>query len=160
MFYFHQIKRIGTSADKGIAVKETLDAAKQSYHAYLGAYAFDPSKDVDMVSCMITDELGTILIGETWNKSETVTTGKFYLHQIKRSGETVDKGIVVKDSLDAAKQGYHAYLGAYGYGNVESVEFVHCTISNEDEDRFLMNEQWKKVVEPEPEPEPEPAFAE
>ena len=34
---------------------------------------------------------------------------KFFLHQIKRTSGTIDKGIVVKDSYEAAKQGYHAY---------------------------------------------------
>ena len=40
---------------------------------------------------------------------------KFFLHQIKRTNGTFDKGIVVKDTYEAAKQGYYAYLGAYAY---------------------------------------------
>ena len=68
MFFLHQIKRTGNTVDKGIVVKETLDAAKQGYHAYLGAYGYDPNKDIDLVSCMITDELGTNLTSETWKK--------------------------------------------------------------------------------------------
>ena len=42
---------------------------------------------------------------------------KYFLHEIKRTGETISKGIVVADSFDAAKQGYHAYLGAYAYNH-------------------------------------------
>ena len=35
MYYMHRIKRIGSTVDKGIEVKENLDAAEQSFHAYL-----------------------------------------------------------------------------------------------------------------------------
>lgn len=68
MFYLHQIKRTGNSVDKGIAVKETLDGAKQGYHAYRGAYAYDESKDIDFVNAMVTDEYGRVLMNEAWSK--------------------------------------------------------------------------------------------
>lgn len=42
--------------------------------------------------------------------------GKYFLIQIRRTNNAYDKGVVVKDSLIAARQSYHAYLGAYGYG--------------------------------------------
>lgn len=42
---------------------------------------------------------------------------KFFLHQVKHTNNVYDKGIVVKDTFYAAKQGYHAYLGAYAYGH-------------------------------------------
>lgn len=67
-FFLHQIKRTNGTYDKGIVVKETFEAAKQSYHAYLGAYAYYNNADTDFVSCMITDMSGTILspFSETW----------------------------------------------------------------------------------------------
>lgn len=68
MFFMHRIKHTNDTYDKGIEVKETLDAAKQSYHAYLGAYAYGNDTNTDFVNCMITDELGTDLMGECWNK--------------------------------------------------------------------------------------------
>lgn len=74
----------------------------------------------------------------------------FYLHQIKRSGSTVDKGIVVKETLDAAEQGFHAYLGAYAYGQTPSVDFVHCMITDE-QNQVWENTQWVKPVQPETE---------
>ena len=68
-FFLHQIKRTNGTIDKGIAVKDTFEAAKQSYHAYLGAYAYGQSAETDFVSCMITDLLsGIVLINETWIK--------------------------------------------------------------------------------------------
>lgn len=84
----------------------------------------------------------------------------FFLHQIKhRTSGTWDKGIVVKDSgetdaenLDAAKQGYHAYLGAYAYGHDPETDYVACYITNEDAAREFW-EKWDGRKAPEPEPE-------
>lgn len=69
MFFLHQIKRSNAAYDKGIVVKETYEAALQSYHAYLGAYAYGQHAQTDFVSCMITDDLGTVLTDETWTKA-------------------------------------------------------------------------------------------
>ena len=54
--------------EKTIVVKETLEAAKQSYHAYLGAYAYGNNPETDFVSCMITDMLSgnLVLLEESW----------------------------------------------------------------------------------------------
>lgn len=67
---------------------------------------------------------------------------KYFLHQIKRTDGTFTKGIVVADTYDAAKQGYHAYLGAYAYGHDESTDFVSCMISDMN-GAIYMNEVWK-----------------
>lgn len=71
-FFLHQIKHTNGVYDKGIVVKETFDAAKQGYHAYLGAYAYDHDANTDYVSCMITDAIsgGMVLMQETWIKPE------------------------------------------------------------------------------------------
>ena len=68
IFFLHQIKHTGDSFDKGIVVKETFEAAKQGYHAYLGAYAYGQNTSTDFVSCMITDIYGAVLMSETWIK--------------------------------------------------------------------------------------------
>lgn len=67
-FFMHRIKRAKNTFDKGVEVKDTFEAAKQSYHAYLGAYAYGQDKDTDFVSCHITDMSGTVLMSETWVK--------------------------------------------------------------------------------------------
>ena len=69
-YFLHQIKRTNGTIEKGIVVKDTLEAAKQSYHAYLGAYAYGQNPDTDFVSCHITDLLsgGMVLMEETWLK--------------------------------------------------------------------------------------------
>lgn len=78
---------------------------------------------------------------------------KYFLHQIKHTGETYDKGIVVKDSFEAAKQSYHAYLGAYAYGQQSETDFVSVAISDTN-GTILMMESWRKEI-PQPEPEAE-----
>ena len=71
MFFLHQIKHTNSAYEKGIAVKETFDDAKQSYHAYLGAYAYGHDANTDMVSVMISDESGAVLLNETWKSGQT-----------------------------------------------------------------------------------------
>lgn len=72
---------------------------------------------------------------------------KFFLHQIKhsRTNDSFDKGIVVKDSLPAAKQSYHAYLGAYAYGNHPDTDYVAIYITDAEGNR-LMWEVWEAPV--------------
>lgn len=72
-YFLHQIKhnKKENKWDKGIVVKDTegadnFAAAKQGYHAYLGAYAYGNNADTDYVSCQITDIGGEVVMSETW----------------------------------------------------------------------------------------------
>lgn len=69
MYFLHQIKRTNNTYDKGIVVKDTLEGAKQSYHAYLGAYAYGQNPQTDFVNVMISDENGSILLAENWKQA-------------------------------------------------------------------------------------------
>lgn len=75
MYFMHRIKHNSkTDAwDKGIEVKDSLAAAQQSYHAYLGAYAYGKDANTDMVSCLITNAYGTVIepFNEAWVKQTT-----------------------------------------------------------------------------------------
>jgi len=72
LFFIHEIRGKNNTIDnKGIVVAETYDAAKQGYHAYLGAYAYGNNPDTDFVSAMITDKTGSVLMAETWNASKS-----------------------------------------------------------------------------------------
>lgn len=71
-FFLHQIKCTNGAYTKGIVVHDSFDAAKQGYHAYLGAYAYDHEAGTTFVSCMITDMNGGVLLTETWNASAPV----------------------------------------------------------------------------------------
>ncbi len=55
---------------------------------------------------------------------------KFFLVQIKRTDGTWNKGVVVNDSENAAKQGFHAYFGAYGYDHDPNTDYVQCLITD------------------------------
>lgn len=79
---------------------------------------------------------------------------KFFLVQIKRTKDVIEKGVVVKDTLDGVMQSYHAYLGAYAFGNNKDTDYVMVEILN-SKGLGLKGEYWEKAVEPEPEPEPE-----
>lgn len=64
---------------------------------------------------------------------------KFFLVQIKRTNNSYEKGVVVKDTLDSAKQSYFAYLGAYGYGHDQNTDYVAVHILTDD-GRCVKNE--------------------
>ena len=53
---------------------------------------------------------------------------KYYLVQIQRKNGEYTKGVVVHDTLDAARQGFHAYLGAYGYGHDATIDYVQALV--------------------------------
>ena len=74
---------------------------------------------------------------------------KYFLTQIKRTNGTFEKGCVVKDTLDGVKQSYHAYLGAYAYGNNQQTDYVQCLVSDIN-GAVIMSETWNNLpVEPE-----------
>lgn len=59
---------------KGLVIKsdpavDNEAAALQTYHAYLGAYAYEHDANTDLVSVFISDTNGTILMTETWEKA-------------------------------------------------------------------------------------------
>ena len=70
---------------------------------------------------------------------------KYFLHQIRRTNGTFDKGVVVKDTYEAALQGYHAYLGAYAYGQSAGTDFVDAMITEALSKTILNHEQWVKA---------------
>lgn len=85
----------------------------------------------------------------------------YYLHRIRRTNGTWDKGIEVKDkgtgpeNLEAAEQSYHAYLGAWAFGKNAETDYVACYITDMNGNR-LQWKRWEKRSEPEHEPVPEP----
>ena len=66
-FFLTQIKRTNGTFEKGCVVKATFDEVKQSYHAYLGAYAYAHDANTDYVSCLVSDITGAVILSETWN---------------------------------------------------------------------------------------------
>ena len=66
-YFLMQIKRTNGTVEKGCVVKDTADAVEQSYHAYLGAYAFGHDANTDYVQCLVTNTEGQVLMARTWN---------------------------------------------------------------------------------------------
>ena len=73
--------------------------------------------------------------------------GKYFLVQVKRTNNVIEKGVVVKDTYDDACQSYHAYLGAYGFGKDANTDYVMVQILN-SEGLGMKGEVWKKAEEP------------
>lgn len=73
----------------------------------------------------------------------------YFVHQVQHN-KTTDvwtKGIVVKndpnaDNEAAALQTYHAYLGAYGYGNNPDIDYVYCQLTSATGSREPISETW------------------
>ena len=61
-----------------------------------------------------------------------------FLSEVKRENGEWNKGIVIKtgetleDAINACKQAFHAYLGAYAYGNNPNCDYVNCMIFTYD----------------------------
>lgn len=72
---------------------------------------------------------------------------KFFLVQVKRTNNVIEKGVVVKGSYDDACQSYHAYLGAYAFGKDANTDYVLVHILN-SEGLGMKGEVWKKAEEP------------
>jgi len=78
--------------------------------------------------------------------------GKVFLARVKRNVEGVyEKGLEVRNSMDDARQGFHAYMAAYAYGHDATVEYVQCMVFDQN-GLIRLNEQW---TAPEPEPNAE-----
>ena len=74
----------------------------------------------------------------------------YFVHQIQHNKTTNQwtKGIVIKDNPEidneaAALQTYHAYLGAYGYGNNADIDYVYCRLTAMNNAREPIEEEWE-----------------
>lgn len=72
---------------------------------------------------------------------------KFFLVQIKHTSGNWEKGVVVKDSLNAARQSFHAYLGAYGYGQNPQTDYVLVQIIGDTGAIYDMTIDDRRVAE-------------
>ena len=69
-YFLHQIKVGKTNTTKGIVIHDDIEASKQGYHAFLGAYAYGHDPDATFVQAMVTDMNGIVILPETWTASE------------------------------------------------------------------------------------------
>lgn len=67
-FFLAQIKHTNNVWEKGVVVKETEADARQSYHAYFGAYGYNHDANTDYVQCLIFDIRGAVIANEIDNR--------------------------------------------------------------------------------------------
>ena len=85
---------------------------------------------------------------------------KFFLVQVKRTNDVIEKGVAVKDTLDDAKQGFHAYMSAYAYGHDKDkdgnikTDYVLSQVIDSKGTGWI-GEVWELQAAPQPEPESE-----
>lgn len=68
-----------------------------------------------------------------------------------KTTNTWSKGFVIKDDPNvdneaAALQTYHAYLGAYGYGNNADIDYVYCRLTSANGIREPLEEYWEATT--------------
>lgn len=49
---------------------------------------------------------------------------KYFMTRIKQTNGEYTKGCEIHETLDSARQAFHAYLGAYGYGHETGTDYV------------------------------------
>lgn len=69
----------------------------------------------------------------------------YFVHRIRKTNGTYDKGVEVKETFDDARQAYHAQLSAWAYGHDQNTDFVSVAITDDAENyNTLLCENWKK----------------
>ena len=69
-YFMVRVKRSNGTIEKGVEVKENLDDARQSYHAYLGAYAYGHDANTDYVLVQILNAYGLSMGSDFWEKEQ------------------------------------------------------------------------------------------
>lgn len=62
--FLSQIRRNNGVYEKGVVVKDSVIEAKQSMHAYFGAYGYGHIATTDYVACYIMDMAGNLVYRE------------------------------------------------------------------------------------------------
>ena len=80
-------------------------------------------------------------------------TNVYFVEQVQhnKTNNQWTKGVVVKadpeaDNEAAALQSYHAYLGAYGYGNNQDIDYVYCRLYGVGNIREPLEEEWNTMA--------------
>ena len=150
-YFLHRIQIEDGNVVKGIEVHDTLDPAILSFWGRMKLGYNNPQHpNLILVSCKITDMNGNIIepYNMIWQKNN-IPNENFFLHHIRKDGNSFAKDIDVCADLDAARLSYATNL-EYGYGNSKfpNVEMVSCMITGMN-GFVVCSETWNK---PEPEP--------
>ena len=72
-FFVHEI-RTGEETFKGIVICDDINEALQTYHSFLGAYAYGHHDKTNFVQCMITDMNCPTQYTENWRVAPQAVT--------------------------------------------------------------------------------------
>ena len=73
----------------------------------------------------------------------------YLLTQAKRTNGTISKGCSVHNTADAARQAFHAYLSAYGYGHEQGTDWCYADVNDSNGVVIEKPVTWE-AAEPEP----------
>ena len=73
----------------------------------------------------------------------------YLLTQAKRNNGAVSKGCAVYNTADAARQGFHAYLSAFGYGHEQGTDWCYAAVNDSNGAVVERPVTWQ-ATEPEP----------
>lgn len=73
----------------------------------------------------------------------------YLLTQAKRTNGTVAKGCAVHFTPDDARQAFHAYLSAYGYGHEQGTDWCYAAVNDSNGVVVERPVTWQ-AAEPEP----------
>lgn len=160
-YFMHRIKKENGSFVKGIEIHDTLDSAIASFHAYMKVGYNNPNNpDVTYVACKITDTTGSIIApyDEAWQKNPE-EENVFFLHHIRKTGETFSKDIDILATFDAARYNFHDQM-AYGYDNPRQPNVVYVSAMITDLSGIVLDPFRGNWVKPEAQSESEPEIQE
>ena len=71
---------------------------------------------------------------------------KFFLHRIRKDGDTYTCGVEIHDSLDSAIQSFHSQMKmAYNNPSYPNMKYVSCMVTDENDEIVPgYNETWNK----------------
>lgn len=156
-YFLHRIQKNDGAFTKGIEVHDTPDAAIRSFWGRVKTGYNNPQNpNMTFVSCKITDSNGNVYgnYSKTWLKPEEYAANVFFLHSIRKDGDTYTKAIDPYGDFDSAMVAYASAM-EYGYNNPNhpGVTFVSCDITDLlSGGMSLISDTWTK---PEPEGEGE-----
>ena len=132
-YFLSRIQKEGDAISKGIEVHDTLDAAVLSFWGRMKLGYNSPEKpEITFISCKVMDGAGNVVgpYDMTWLKDAKVEN-IFFLHHIRKDGETYTKDIDVCADYDTALRNFAAQM-EYGYSNPRfpAVELVSCMVTD------------------------------
>lgn len=77
----------------------------------------------------------------------------YLLTQAKRKNGTMEKGCAIHSNSDDARQGFHAYLSAYGYGHESGTDYVFACVHDTNGSVIEPPVVWGNEPDPAPEQE-------